>query len=104
MPSRGRRRWVEVVEVDVVEVEVEVEVELRGRMCVWVRVCVRVCVCGVCVWGMPQDVSRARSSKNGSLKRDAGMLVGFCFGASPCLDLPRSFVFTYFAWSIQMLS
>ena len=70
-------------------------------MCV--RVCVR--VCGVCVWGgMPQDVSRARSSKNGSLKRDAGMLVGFCFGASPCLDLPRSFVFTYFAWSIQMLS
>ena len=95
MPSRGRRRWVEVVEVDVVEVEVEVEVELRGRMCV--------CVC-VCVWGMPQDVSRARSSKNGFLKRDAGMPVGFCFGASPCLDLPRAFVFTYFASSIQMLS
>ena len=42
MPSRGRRRWVEVVEVDVVEVEVEVEVELRGRMCVCA------CVCGVC--------------------------------------------------------
>ena len=104
MPSRGRRRWVEVVEVDVVEVEVEVEVELRGRMCVCVCACVCACVCGVCVWGMPQDVSRARSSKNGSLKRDAGMLVGFCFGASPCLDLPRSFVFTYFAWSIQMLS
>ena len=102
MPSPGRRRWVEVVEVDVVEVEAEVEVELRGRM--WVCVFVCVCVCVVCVGGMPQDVSRARSSKNGSLKRDAGMLVGFCFGASPCLDLPRSFVFTYFAWSIQMLS
>mgnify|MGYP006270094787 FL=1 len=100
MPSPGRRRWVEVVEVDVVEVEAEVEVELRGRMCV----CSCVCVCVVCVGGMPQDVSRARSSKNGSLKRDAGMPVGFCFGASPCLDLPRSFVFTYFAWSIQMLS
>ena len=75
MPSPGRRRWVEVVEVDVVEVEAEVEVELRGRMCVCVFVCV--CVCVVCVGGMPQDVSRARSSKNGSLKRDAGMLVGF---------------------------
>ena len=100
MPSPGRRRWVDVVEVDVVEVEAEVEVELRGMMCVFVCVC----VCVVCVGGMPQDVSRARSSKNGSLKRDAGMLVGFCFGASPCLDLPRSFVFTYFAWSIQMLS
>ena len=100
MPSPGRRRWVEVVEVDVVEVEAEVEVELRGRMCV----CSCVCVCVVCVGGMPQDVSRARYSKNGSLKRDAGMLVGFCFGASHCLDLPRSFVFTYFAWSIQMLS
>ena len=98
MPSRGRRRWVEVVEVDVVEVEVEVEVELRGRMCVCVRVCVG------CVGGMPQDVSRARSSKNGPLKRDAGMPVGFCFGASPCLDLPRAFVFTYFVSSIQMLS
>ena len=98
MPSRGRRRWVEVVEVDVVEVEVEVEVELRGRMCVCVR------VCAVCVGGMPQDVSRARSSKNGFLKRDAGMPVGFCFGASPCLDLPRAFVFTYFVSSIQMLS
>ena len=71
MPSPGRRRWVEVVEVDVVEVEAEVEVELRGRMCV----CSCVCVCVVCVGGMPQDVSRARSSKNGSLKRDAGMLV-----------------------------
>jgi len=102
MPSRGRRRWVEVVEVDVVEVEVEVEVELRGRVCVCVCVCA--CVCGVCVWGMPQDVSRARSSKNGFLKRDAGMPVGFCFGASPCLDLPRAFVFTYFVSSIQMLS
>ena len=36
MPSRGRRRWVGVVEVDVVEVEVEVEVEvgLGGRVCV----------------------------------------------------------------------
>ena len=90
MPSPGRRRWVEVVEVDVVEVEAEVEVELRGRMCV----CSCVCAC----------VSRARSSKNGSLKRDAGMLVGFCFGASPCLDLPRAFVFTYFVSSIQMLS
>ena len=100
MPSRGRRRWVEVVEVDVFEVEAEVEVELRGRMCVFVCVC----VCVVCVGGMPQDVSRARSSKNGSLKRDAGMLVGFCFGASPCLDLPRAFVFTYFVSSIQMLS
>ena len=100
MPSPGRRRWVEVVEVDVVEVEAEVEVELRGRMCVFVCVC----VCVVCVGGMPQDVSRARSSKNGSLKRDAGMPVGFCFGASPCLDLPRAFVFTYFASSIQMLS
>jgi len=73
-------------------------------VCVCVCVFVCVCVCVVCVGGMPQDVSRARSSKNGSLKRDAGMLVGFCFGASPCLDLPRSFVFTYFAWSIQMLS
>ena len=100
MPSPGRRRWVEVVEVDVVEVEAEVEVELRGRMCVFVCVC----VCVVCVGGMPQDVSRARSSKNGSLKRDAGMPVGFCFGASPCLDLPRAFVFTYFVSSIQMLS
>ena len=46
MPSPGRRRWVEVVEVDVVEVEAEVEVELRGRMCVCSCVCVR--VCGVC--------------------------------------------------------
>ena len=96
MPSRGRRRWVEVVEVDVVEVEVEVEVGLRGRMCVR--------VCGAGVGGMPRVVSRARSSKNGSLKRDAGMPVGFCVGASPCLDLPRAFVFTYFVSSIQMLS
>ena len=73
---------------------------VRVCACVW---CVCVCVC-VCGGGMPQDVSRARSSKNGSLKRDAGMPVGFCFGASPCLDLPRAFVFTYFVSSIQMLS
>ena len=29
MPSPGRRRWVEVVEVDVVEVDVEVEVDVK---------------------------------------------------------------------------
>ena len=61
MPSRGRRRWVEVVEVDVVEVEVEVEVELRGRMCVCA------CVCGVCVWGVCPRMSRVRALQRTAL-------------------------------------
>ena len=63
MPSRGRRRWVEVVEVDVVEVEVEVEVELRGRMCVCVCVCA--CVWGVC--GVCPRMSRVRALQRTAL-------------------------------------
>ena len=63
MPSPGRRRWVEVVEVDVVEVEAEVEVELRGRMCVCV--CVRVCV--GCVWGVCPRMSRVRALQRTAL-------------------------------------
>ena len=58
------------------------------------------CGCG----DIPQDVSRARSSKNGSLKRDEGMSVGFCIAALPCLGLPLAFVFSYFVSSIQVLS
>ena len=65
MPSPGRRRWVEVVEVDVVEVEAEVEVELRGRMCVCVRVCV--CACVWCVWGVCPRMSRVRALQRTAL-------------------------------------
>ena len=60
MPSPGRRRWVEVVEVDVVEVEAEVEVELRGRMCVCS------CVCA-CVWGVCPRMSRVRALQRTAL-------------------------------------
>ena len=63
MPSRGRRRWVEVVEVDVVEVEAEVEVELRGRMCV----CSCVCACVWCVWGVCPRMSRVRALQRTAL-------------------------------------
>ena len=63
MPSPGRRRWVEVVEVDVVEVEVEVEVELRGRMCV----CSCVCACVWCVWGVCPRMSRVRALQRTAL-------------------------------------
>ena len=63
MPSPGRRRWVEVVEVDVVEVEAEVEVELRGRMCV----CSCVCACVWCVWGVCPRMSRVRALQRTAL-------------------------------------
>ena len=63
MPSRGRRRWAEVVEVDVVEVEAEVEVELRGRMCV----CSCVCACVWCVWGVCPRMSRVRALQRTAL-------------------------------------
>ena len=79
MPSRGRRRWVEVVEVDVVEVEVEVEVELRGRMCVCVCVCV--CVWGVCVGYAPGCLACALFKERLSKTRcwDAGGILLWCF-------------------------
>ena len=63
MPSPGRRRWVEVVEVDVVEVEAEVEVELRGRMCV--SSCV--CACVWCVGGVCPRMSRVRALQRTAL-------------------------------------
>ena len=63
MPSPGRRRWVEVVEVDVVVVEAEVEVELRGRMCV----CSCVCACVWCVWGVCPRMSRVRALQRTAL-------------------------------------
>ena len=63
MPSRGRRRWVDVVEVDVIEVEAEVEVELRGRMCV----CSCVCACVWCVWGVCPRMSRVRALQRTAL-------------------------------------
>ena len=63
MPSPGRRRWVEVVEVDVVEVEAEVEVELRGRMCG----CSCVCACVWCVWGVCPRMSRVRALQRTAL-------------------------------------
>ena len=80
MPSPGRRRWVEVVEVDVVEVEAEVEVELRGRMCVCVFVCV--CVCVVCVGGYaPGCLACALFKERLSKTRcwDVGGILLWCF-------------------------
>ena len=76
MPSRGRRRWVDVVEVDVIEVEAEVEVELRGRMCV----CACVCAC-VCVGYAPGCLACALFKERPSKTRcwDAGGILLWCF-------------------------
>ena len=92
MPSPGRRRWVEVVEVDVVEVEAEVEVELRGRMCV----CSCVCACVWCVWGgyAPGCLACALFKERLSKTRcwDAGGILLWClalprFASGVCLHL-----------------